>query len=196
MTREQENKIIKLAANWSPEFLLKKIDEIIVKLPIKYMLKRKISKSILEEMDEYSDELKNDIVLHNTLDDLKKIKYAKDIIKENKSLLLQTSTNLYYEIISEIKEIEEDYKWERTKRGQLVLEIDEWIERANCSLPDNSKETLLIGRNVMDDDPCNIIVGGYSNVITYAEIKSIVMSLNPPVKPFFIFPQTYELDGN
>lgn len=191
MTKDQENQILNMAANWAPEFLLKKIDEIIVKAPIKDMLKRQIPSYLLAEMDSYSDELKYDIVLHVALADLTKIKYAKDTINKNKSLLMASSPNIYYEIIDEIKEIEEDFRWERTKKGQLILEIEEWIDMARHSLPENVNKTIIIGRNITDDDPCNIIVGGYSQNMTYSEIEGIVMSLVPPVRPLFIFPRNY-----
>lgn len=177
------------AAGWSPVFLLRKIDEIIVKTPMKDMLKRIISSSLLEEMDGYSDKLKHDTVLHGDLDDMEKIKHAKDKIKENKALLMSTPTNIYLEIAAEIKEIEEDLKWSKSKQGRLLLAIEEWIERAQNAIPDNSKATILIGRNVADDNPCNIIVGGYSKTMTSAEIKNLVMSLNPPVRPLFLFPK-------
>ena len=39
-------------------------------------------------------------------------------------------------------------------------------------------------------DPSSIIIGGYSLTMTPAELENYFMSLNPPVKPFFLF-----LDG-
>ena len=90
------------------------------------------------------------------------------------------------ELSEEIKEIEEDLKWRKTKQGKLVLSIDAWIENARNHIPKGSKKTLLIGRNITDDDPCNIIVGGYSKEMSIPDIKKTIMSLNPPVKPLFI----------
>ena len=186
MTEAQKRTILAAAAQWRPDFLLKKLDEIFVKVPMDHMLKKRMSGDLLAEMDGCSELLRKDIVLHGHLDDIKKIEYAKKMIKRNKDELLSFSTNLYMELTKEIKEIEEDFKWGKTKQGELVLSIDAWIENARNHIPKDSKKTLLIGRNITDDDPCNIIVGGYSKEMSLPDIKKTIMSLNPPVKPLFI----------
>ena len=160
MTEAQKRTILAAAAQWRPDFLLKKLDEIFVKVPMDHMLKKRMSGDLLAEMDGCSELLRKDIVLHGHLDDIKKIEYAKKMIKRN--------------------------KWGKTKQGELVLSIDAWIENARNHIPKDSKKTLLIGRNITDDDPCNIIVGGYSKEMSLPDIKKTIMSLNPPVKPLFI----------
>jgi len=186
MTEAQERTILAAAAQWKPDFLLEKLDEIFVKVPMHRMLKKRMSSDLLAEMDGCSELLRKDIVLHGHLDDNNKIEYAKETIKRSKGEIVSFSTNLYMELTEEIKEIEEDFKWRKTKQGKLVLSIDAWIENARNYIPKGSKKTLLIGRNLNDDDPCNIIVGGYSNEMSIPDIKKYIMSLNPPVKPLFI----------
>ena len=61
-----------------------------------------------------------------------------------------------------------------------------------AELLDDMKETIRMGLRlwINEETPVNIFIGGYSLTMTPAELENYFMSLNPPVKPFFLF-----LDG-
>ena len=67
-----------------------------------------------------------------------------------------------------------------------------WMKELRKSMPSDMKETIRMGLSCLFDgsDPSSIIIGGYSLTMTPAELEGYFMSLNPPVKPFFLF-----LDG-
>ena len=73
-----------------------------------------------------------------------------------------------------------------------MLASIEWMNVVRKSMPGDMKETIRIGLSCLFDgsDPSSIIIGGYSLTMTPAELENYFMSLNPPVKPFFLF-----LDG-
>jgi hypothetical protein len=157
-----------------------------------FVLKSKIPDDLLEEMDDYSETLRNDKILHGNLDTTEKIKHAKDIIKEHKLLLTTFSFDIYTELMNTISEVAEDSKTLKTKKGQRMLASIEWMNVVRKSMPGDMKETIRIGLSCLFDgsDPSSIIIGGYSLTMTPAELENYFMSLNPPVKPFFLF-----LDG-
>lgn len=186
MTEEQKQSILAASANWSREFLLAKLREIFSPTPIEELLKIRISSSLLNDIDEVSAVLKKDISLHGELDSNEKIAYARNLIKENRVTLMSHSETLYSEVIAEINEIKEDNKWRKTQEGKLIIAIEKWIASAYRSMSDDMKGNILIGRNILDDDPCNIIIGGYSEKMTQSQIECFFMALKPPVRPFFI----------
>ena len=186
MTEEQKQSILATIANWSREFLLAKLREIFSPTPIEELLKIRISSYLLNDIDEVSAVLKKDISLHGELDNNEKIAYARNLIKENRVILMSHSETLYSEIIDEINEIKEDNRWRKTQEGKQIIAIEKWIASAYRSMPDDMKGHILIGRNILDDDPCNIVIGGYSEMMTPSQIECFFMALKPPVMPFFI----------
>ena len=189
MTEEQKKAILAASDNWSQEFLLAKLRELIMPTPIVELLHTKISKYLLDEMDEISSELENDFLIHNNLDNNVKISYAKKLIKENRAILMSHSEHLYSDILDDLKIIQEDNKWRKTKEGRLIIEIEEWICSVKLSLPSEMSDTIVLGRNILDDNPCNIIIGGYSEKMTSLQIESYFTTLSPPVMPFFVLPK-------
>ena len=187
---ETQKKILEMYKNWAPEFLLENISRYI--MSDDFLLKSKIPDDLLEEMDDYSETLRNDKILHGNLDTTEKIKHAKDIIKEHKLLLTTFSFDIYTELMNTISEVAEDSKTLKTKKGQRMLASIEWMNVVRKSIPGDMKETIRIGLSCLFDgsDPSSIIIGGYSLTMTPAELENYFMSLNPPVKPFFLF-----LDG-
>lgn len=186
MTEEQKQSILAASANWSREFLLAKLREIFSPTPIEELLKIRISSSLLNDIDEVSAVLKKDISLHGELDSNEKIAYARNLIEENRMRLMSHSETLYSEIIDELKEIKEDNTWRKSQKGKLIIAIERWIASAYRSMPDDMRSNIIIGRNITDDDPCNIIIGGYSEKMTPSQIEGFFMTLKPPVMPFFI----------
>ena len=187
---ETQKKILEMYKNWAPEFLLENISRYI--MSDDFLLKSKIPDDLLEEMDDYSETLRNDKILHGNLDTNEKIKHAKAIIKEHKLLLTTFSFDIYTELMNTISEVAEDSKTLKTKKGQRMLASIEWMNVVRKSMPGDMKETIRIGLSCLFDgsDPSSIIIGGYSLTMTPAELENYFMSLNPPVKPFFLF-----LDG-
>lgn len=187
---ETQKKILEMYKNWAPEFLLENISRYIMNDD--FLLKSKIPDNLLEEMDDYSEALRNDKILHGNLDTNEKIKHAKAIIKEHKLLLTTFSFDIYTELMNAISEVAEDSKTLKTKKGQRMLASIEWMNVVRKSMPGDMKETIRIGLSCLFDgsDPSSIIIGGYSLTMTPAELENYFMSLNPPVKPFFLF-----LDG-
>ncbi len=187
---ETQKKILEMYKNWAPEFLLENISRYI--MSDDFLLKSKIPDDLLEEMDDYSETLRNDKILHGDLDTNEKIKHAKAIIKEHKLLLTTFSFDIYTELMNTISEVAEDSKTLKTKKGQRMLASIEWMNVVRKSMPGDMKETIRIGLSCLFDgsDPSSIIIGGYYLTMTPAELENYFMSLNPPVKPFFLF-----LDG-
>ena len=187
---ETQKKILEMYKNWAPDFLLENISRYI--MSDDFLLKSKIPDNLLEEMDDYSETLRNDKILHGNLDTDEKIKHAKGIIKEHKLLLTTFSFDIYTELMNTISEVAEDSKTLKTKKGQRMLASIEWMNVVRKSMPGDMKETIRIGLSCLFDgsDPSSIIIGGYSLTMTPAELENYFMSLNPPVKPFFLF-----LDG-
>ena len=187
---ETQKKILGIYKDWAPEFLLENISRYI--MSDDFLLKSKIPDDLLEEMDDYSETLRNDKILHGNLDTNEKIKHAKAIIKEHKLLLTTFSFDIYTELMNAISEVAEDSKTLKTKKGQRMLASIEWMNVVRKSIPGDMKETIRIGLSCLFDgsDPSSIIIGGYSLTMTPAELEDYFMSLNPPVKPFFLF-----LDG-
>ena len=187
---ETQKKILEIYKDWAPEFLLENISRYIMNDD--FLLKSKIPDDLLEEMDDYSETLRDDHILHSDLDTTEKIKYAKAIIKEHKLLLTTFSFDIYTELMNTISEVAEYSKTLKTKKGQRMLASINWMKEVRKSMPNDMKETIRMGLSCLFDgsDPSSIIIGGYSLTMTPAELENYFMSLNPPVKPFFLF-----LDG-
>ena len=145
----------------------------------------------MEEIDKCSDILKNDTILHGELDSNAKIKHVKTIISEHETQLKEAmNPDTYFDLTIAIKKAEKEIKWRNSKQGKQVCAIAEWVEKARNVVPDEMRETIVIGRNLCDNDPCNIIIGGYSDTMSTAELESFFMNLNPPVEPLFAFTTT------
>ena len=66
---------------------------------------------------------------------------------------------LYDELKFAVKEIAEDFEWVRGKDGQIILEIENWIEKARLRLSKEYPDALIyIGRDWVN--PTELIIGG------------------------------------
>ena len=188
MTAEEKKSLQATVAKWSRAFILERLNDIVDNEPCANMSHEKIESKILEEIDKCSDILKNDTILHGELDSNAKIKHVKTIISEHETQLKEAmNPDTYFDLTIAIKKAEKEIKWRNSKQGKQVFAIAEWVEKARNVVPDEVRDTIIIGRNLCDNDPCNIIIGGYSDTMSIAELESFFISLNPPVEPLFVF---------
>ena len=56
-------------------------------------------------------------------------------------------------------------------------------------MPDDMKKNIEIGIVPLNDEknPVEIIIGGFSKTMSVSDLEIYFMSLNPPVKPSFLF---------
>lgn len=188
MTAEEKKSLQATVAKWSRAFILERLNDIVDNEPCADMSHERIESKILEEIDKCSDILKNDTILHGELDSNAKIKHVKTVISEHETQLKEAmNPDTYFDLTIAIKKAEKEIKWRNSKQGRQVFTISEWVEKARSVVPYEMRETIVIGRNLCDNDPCNIIIGGYSDTMSTAELESFFISLNPPVEPLFVF---------
>ena len=188
MTAEEKKSLQATVAKWSRAFILERLNDIVDNEPCADMFHERIESKILEEIDKCSDILKNDTILHGELDSNAKIKHVKTVISEHETPLKEAmNPDTYFDLTIAIKKAEKEIKWRNSKQGKQVCAIGKWVEKARSVVPDEMRETIVIGRNLCDNDPCNIIIGGYSDTMTTAELESFFINLNPPVEPLFVF---------
>ena len=188
MTAEEKKSLQATVAKWSRAFILERLNDIVDNEPCADMSHERIESKILEEIDKCSDILKNDTILHGELDSNAKIKHVKTVISEHETQLKEAmNPDTYFDLTIAIKKAEKEIKWRNSKQGRQVFTISEWVEKARSVVPYEMRETIVIGRNLCDNDPCNIIIGGYSDTMSTAELESFFMYLNPPVEPLFVF---------
>ena len=110
----------------------------------------------------------------------------KSQISEVKNTLNNIKASLPQEIFSdlkdEVKEICEDYTWMHSKKGEKVLQIEQWIKKARCSLTSDFPNAMIyIGRSFIN--PVSLIIGGYvenQNIEDF--LKKYFNNLCPPIK--------------
>lgn len=193
MTAEEKKSLQATVGKWSRAFILERLNDIVDNEPCADMSHERIESKILEEIDKCSDILKNDTILHGELDSNAKIKHVKTIISEHETQLKEAmNPDTYFDLTIAIKKAEKEIKWRNSKQGKQVCAIGEWVEKAKTVVPDEVRDTIIIGRNLCNNDPCNIIIGGYSDTMSIAELESFFISLNPPVEPLFVFTLAYE----
>lgn len=188
MEQDIQSKIKAAAAYWSSDFLVKKLEEILVKEDVVDMLSTRLDDVLLEELEKACPELKDDELLHGELNSRALLKQAQDVIKANEAALVAHDYLLYEELLEAVKTIREDLVWARSKAGKGVLEIDRWVRMFRPRLVSQWPESIiLVGRNMMDDDLCNIIIGGDLKDAKEEEVIVFVKDNHPPVDPFFLF---------
>ncbi len=106
------------------------------------------------------------------------ISAIKDLSNDIKEILPK---NLFEETQDEVKEICDDYKWLNSKRGKLILQIEEWIKEARlCVTIDFPSEYIYIGRSFIE--PVSLIVGGYvKDLNTKTLVESYFSNMVPPI---------------
>ena len=188
MTEEEKKSLQATVAKWSRAFILERLNDVVDNEPCGDIPHERIENKILDEIDKCSDILKNDTILHGELDSNAKIKHVKTIISEHEAQLKEAmNPDTYFDLMLAIKKAEKEIKWKNSKQGKLMSAIAEWVEKARSVVPNEIRDTIVIGRNLCDNAPCNILIGGYSDMMSIAELESFFMSLNPPIEPLFVF---------
>ncbi len=84
--------------------------------------------------------------------------------------------------ISEVKKICIDYTWIHSKEGEKILQIEQWIKKARCSLTSDFPNAMIyIGRSFIN--PVSLIIGGYvENQNIEDLLKKYFNNLRPPIK--------------
>ena len=104
---------------------------------------------------------------------------------------------LYDELKSEVKEIAEDFEWVRSKDGQIILEIENWIEKARLRLREEYPDTLIyIGRGWVN--PMELFIGGVvDDDDTQKFFESYFNNQTPPVPIHFkIIIQNWNIEND
>ena len=188
MTEEEKKSLQATVAKWSRAFILERLNDVVDNEPCGDIPHERIENKILDEIDKCSDILKNDTILHGELDSNAKITHVKTIISEHEAQLKEAmNPDTYFDLTIAIKKAEKEIKWRNSKQGKLVFAIEEWVEKVRSIVPEEMRDTIVIGRNLCDNAPCNILIGGYSDMMSIAELESFFMSLNPPIEPLFVF---------
>ena len=110
----------------------------------------------------------------------------KSQISEVKNLLKTLKASLPKEIFSELKdEVKDiciDYTWIHSKEGEKILQIEQWIKKARCSLTSDFPNAMIyIGRSFIN--PISLIIGGYVENQSIEEFfKKYFNNLCPPIK--------------
>ena len=110
----------------------------------------------------------------------------KSQISEVKNTLNNIKASLPKEIFrdlkDEVKEICIDYTWIHSKEGEKILQIEQWIKKARCSLTSDFPNAMIyIGRSFIN--PISLIIGGYVENQSIEEfLKNYFNDLCPPIK--------------
>lgn len=102
-----------------------------IQFPIKDLLKDSISEELLSDIQDKSVNLWKKLWSISKVNNKDDIKRLKSFLKDNKDNL---GSLLYDDLKSEISEIKDDFNWVRSKDGQIILEIEDWIGNARIRL--------------------------------------------------------------
>lgn len=156
--------------------------ENVIQFPIKELLKYSISEWLLSDIQQINVKLWKELKLISKVNNKDDIKRLKHFVKNNKSNL---GSMLYEELKSAVKEIAEDFEWVRSKDGQIIMKIEDWIENARLRLGKEYPDALIyIGRSFVN--PKGLIVGGVVNDDDEQKFfENYFNSQNPPVPIHF-----------
>lgn len=152
--------------------------ENVIQFPIKELLKDSISEWLLSDIQQINVKLWKELKLISKVNNKDDIKRLKHFVKNNKSNL---GSMLYEELKSAVKEIAEDFEWVRSKDGQIIMDIEDWIEKVRLRLGKEYPDALIyIGRSFVN--PKGLIVGGVVNDDDEQKFfENYFNSQNPPV---------------
>ncbi len=154
-----------------------------IQFDVSDLLKNKLSEIILEEIDNRNRSISNE------LRKIANVKLKSDILELKKFAAINRDilgSDLHDELLSEIKEINEDYKWIASKNGKLILSIEKWIKKTRRLVSQNfpNEKYIYIGRS--NWDPQKIIIGlCVIDRMQRAKIKEYILDLMPPSKVEF-----------
>ena len=152
--------------------------ENVIQFPIKELLKDSISEWLLSHIQQINVKLWKELKLISKVNNKDDIKRLKHFVKNNKSNL---DPMLYEELKSAVKEIAEDFEWVRSKDGQIIMDIEDWIEKVRLRLGKEYPAALIyIGRSFVN--PKELIIGGVVNDDDEQKLfENYFNSQNPPV---------------
>lgn len=152
--------------------------ENVIQFPIKELLKDSISEWLLSDIQQINVKLWKELKLISKVNNKDDIKRLKHFVKNNKSNL---DPMLYEELKSAVKEIAEDFEWVRSKDGQIIMDIEDWIEKVRLRLGKEYPDALIyIGRSFVN--PKELIIGGVVNDDDEQKLfENYFNSQNPPV---------------
>lgn len=152
--------------------------ENVIQFPIKELLKDSISEWLLSDIQQINVKLWKELKLISKVNNKDDIKRLKHFVKNNKSNL---DPMFYEELKSAVKEIAEDFEWVRSKDGQIIMDIEDWIEKVRLRLGKEYPDALIyIGRSFVN--PKELIIGGVVNDDDEQKLfENYFNSQNPPV---------------
>lgn len=153
-----------------------------IQFPLRKMLKDSISEYILSDIQNVNVKLWKELICISKVSNKDDVKRLKHFVKNNKSNL---GSMLYDELKSAVKEIAEDFEWVRSKDGQIIMEIEDWIENARLRLGKEHPDALIfIGRSFVN--PKELIIGGVVNDDDEQKLfENYFNNQNPPVPIHF-----------
>lgn len=106
------------------------------------------------------------------------ISEVKNLLNTIKEILPK---ELFSDLKDEVKEICEDYTWIHSKKGEKILQIEQWIKKARCNLASDYPNAMIyIGRSFIN--PISLIIGGFvENQNTEDLFKKYFNNLRPPI---------------
>ncbi len=106
------------------------------------------------------------------------ISEVKNLLNTMKEILPK---ELFSDLKDEVKEICEDYTWIHSKKGEKILQIEQWIKKARCNLASDYPNAMIyIGRSFIN--PISLIIGGFvENQNTEDLFKKYFNNLRPPI---------------
>ncbi len=106
------------------------------------------------------------------------ISEVKNLLNTIKDILPK---ELFSDLKDEVKEICEDYTWIHSKKGEKILQIEQWIKKARCNLASDYPNAMIyIGRSFIN--PISLIIGGFvENQNTEELFKKYFNNLRPPI---------------
>ena len=106
------------------------------------------------------------------------ISEVKNLLNTIKEILPK---ELFSDLKDEVKEICEDYTWIHSKKGEKILQIEQWIKKTRCNLASDYPNAMIyIGRSFIN--PVSLIIGGYvENQNTEELFKKYFNNLRPPI---------------
>ena len=149
-----------------------------IQFSIKDLLKDSISEYLLSDIQDKNVNMWKGLSLISKVRSKDDIKRLKSFLKNNKANLGST---LYDDLKSEINEIKDDFNWVRSKDGQIILNIENWIENARLYLGKEHPDALIyVGRSFVD--PKKLIIGGVVNDDDMQKLfENYFNNQNPPV---------------
>ena len=89
---------------------------------------------------------------------------------------------LFLSMLQILIKIQNTSTWIHSKEGEKILQIEQWIKKARCSLTSDFPNAMIyIGRSFIN--PVSLIIGGYVENQSIEEFfKKYFNNLCPPIK--------------